>query len=452
MPRSPPFVMVRTLMFSVAPPCTPVVAARQSLRHNARPHHIALRSTTRVPRAALSGGTAGRILSGGGGGGGDDGFGDLYASAEEMERLAVRSRDAPILARVVTYNVLAPKLASPSHFRHCKHHNLDADVRLARVLRKLEDAVAARSVICLQEVALSWSGALHTFFATRGFHLVLGTYGTYFNGYFGVALAFPTDLYEPADVFVLPLTDSAAWPRTPREGPLQRAVSCVMQFFGGANNAKRSKNPWTQSQRRRNVLIFARLRSRSNGALLCVGTYHMPCAFWSPPIMLIHSALVVSTFQKLCAGDAAILAGDFNIKPGDSAYTMITTGSIDQKHNDYPPKAPDGSPAAKWFPKNFDPMKSAYVQVNGQEPDFTNYARVGDGPEFIHTLDYLFCSQDLDVVDVLRLPHRSDVKGPFPVAAEPSDHIMIGATLRLPAASAKVQSKTASRLDSTKVP
>ena len=29
----------------------------------------------------------------------------------------------------------------------------------------------------------------------------------------------------------------------------------------------------------------------------------------------------------------------------------------------------------------------------------------------------------------MHLPHRNDVKGPFPSKAEPSDHIMLAATL-----------------------
>lgn len=74
-----------------------------------------------------------------------------------------------------------------------------------------------------------------------------------------------------------------------------------------------------------------------------------------------------------------------------------------------------------------------------------------DEPEFIETLDYIFLSQsksgggdggggggdgvgaesDWRVVDVLPLPHRSEVRGPLPIATEPSDHLMVAATLEL---------------------
>lgn len=149
--------------------------------------------------------------------------------------------------------------------------------------------------------------------------------------------------------------------------------------------------------------------------------------------MLIHSALVVRSFQRLCAGDDGVLAGDFNIKPSDSSYEMILKGQVDTSHSDFPAACPDGAPATQWFPMPLAPMKSAYREVLGVEPDFTNYAKIEGQPAFIETLDYLFCTEGVDVVDVIRLPHRDAVQGPFPDASEPSDHVMIGATLRIPA-------------------
>ena len=76
-------------------------------------------------------------------------------------------------------------------------------------------------------------------------------------------------------------------------------------------------------------------------------------------------------------------------------------------------------------------MKSAYKTKNGAEPDFTNHARIKDDDPFIDTLDYIFVSPAIDVVDVLPLPNRDEVKGPFPAPEEPSDHILLAATLRV---------------------
>ena len=93
------------------------------------------------------------------------------------------------------------------------------------------------------------------------------------------------------------------------------------------------------------------------------------------------------------------------------------------------PVPPEGE---KWTTSLKYPMRSAYKVVNGTEPDFTNFAQIKDDPPFIDTLDYIFISQSVEVSEVMPLPHRSEVKGPFPAPDEPSDHILLAATLRIP--------------------
>ncbi|RYY86199.1 hypothetical protein EON63_06100 [archaeon] len=61
--------------------------------------------------------------------------------------------------------------------------------------------------------------------------------------------------------------------------------------------------------------------------------------------------------------------GDFNIKPGSSQYRLLTTGTLETTHPDYPVIVDD------WTPK-VTPLRSAYKEHDGQEPDFTNYAKV----------------------------------------------------------------------------
>lgn len=80
-------------------------------------------------------------------------------------------------------------------------------------------------------------------------------------------------------------------------------------------------------------------------------------------------------------------------------------------------------------------MTSVYKQKLGQEPEFTNFAKVKDEPVFIETLDYIFCSKDQwKVNQVLKLPLKTEalLNGkPFPSISEPSDHIMLAADLSL---------------------
>jgi endonuclease/exonuclease/phosphatase family metal-dependent hydrolase len=50
----------------------------------------------------------------------------------------------------------------------------------------------------------------------------------------------------------------------------------------------------------------------------------MPCVFWEPRVMVIHAALVTQRIQTLARGAPAVLIGDFNFKPGDAAYNLVT--------------------------------------------------------------------------------------------------------------------------------
>ena len=77
-------------------------------------------------------------------------------------------------------------------------------------------------------------------------------------------------------------------------------------------------------------------------------------------------------------------------------------------------------------------MRSAYA-VAGEEPKFTNYARIKEDDPFIDTLDYIFLSEEWKVRGVKELPHREDSGGPYPNLdkGEPSDHILIAADLEL---------------------
>ena len=77
-------------------------------------------------------------------------------------------------------------------------------------------------------------------------------------------------------------------------------------------------------------------------------------------------------------------------------------------------------------------MRSAYKVALGTEPDLTNHARIKDDEPFVDTLDYIFVSPTVTVKEVAQLPHRDDVKGPFPSKTEPSDHILLQATLTVP--------------------
>ena len=123
------------------------------------------------------------------------------------------------------------------------------------------------------------------------------------------------------------------------------------------------------------------------------------------------------------------------LRPGTSEqdspqYELMTRGRLLPGNFAYPPPPPH----EPWRPELPRPLRSAYAEARGAEPDFTNYAltaHMRDGP-FIGTLDYIWLAGDaLAAERADALPHRSVVAGPYPTADEPSDHVLLAADLRL---------------------
>jgi len=341
----------------------------------------------------------------------------------------------PMNLRVVSYNVLSSHLADPWHFSTLNPDHLVAENRLPMVLDKLEEEIQRNSLICLQEVSNDWAGALHTHFANRNYHLVTGLYGKRFNGYMGVAIAWPTTLMKCVNVDVSRLSDKrpGGWPRGPKPGFIQRVsnniVSTVRPTLEKMGILSRPPiDPWEMSENRFNILLTVTLEEKESGKTFTLGNYHMPCAFYAPKVMTIHCEMAAKHVQNLAMESPYILAGDWNIKPTSSSYRLLTTGLMDVGDPEYPePKyGMEWKPTAK-------AMRSAYALSEGGEPDFTNYARVKENEPFIDVLDYIFLSEQWKVTGVKALPHRSDAGGPFPNLdrKEPSDHILIAADLTL---------------------
>ncbi|CAN0406745.1 unnamed protein product [Discosporangium mesarthrocarpum] len=130
-----------------------------------------------------------------------------------------------------------------------------------------------------------------------------------------------------------------------------------------------------------NQAIFARLRLREGQVeggggeeqSVCVGTYHMPCMFMCRPVMVIHTALLMRHMAKLANRDPLVVAGDFNFSPGSECYRLVTEGNLEETSPDFPASRPW---ERDWTAELPVKMKSAYKEVEGREPDFTNNAKV----------------------------------------------------------------------------
>lgn len=334
--------------------------------------------------------------------------------------------------RVTTYNVLSSHLGGANYYTNCKPEYLDSKYRLDLLKSKLQSEFDAKSIICLQEVSTSWAGSLHSYFSENGYYFITGMYGNKFNNYMGVGVAYPMDKFTLVDSDITRIADTKRI-KYVKKNKLQQFLSKLKKTVGSIGSiwgkgGKRKAELWDNVTYRANQMVSLRLKFKENGSKpFVVGTYHMPCMFDLPSVMVAHCALSGQHIQKYANGDAHIFCGDFNIKPDSSMYSLLTTGSLDEEHPDYPTPPPGDS----WTP-TVNAFKSAYNEVNGREPDFTNYAKVKDEPAFIDTLDYIFHSKEWTVATVDSLPHRDAITdGPLPNESESSDHISISANISL---------------------
>ena len=384
----------------------------------------------------------------------------------------VSTRSAALL-RVVSYNVLSSHLAAPSHFITYDPKHLDASARLPKVLSKLQAEMddesrgssgSSSTIFCLQEVSYDWAGELHTFFASHGYHVVTGLYGKPFNGYMGVLTAYPISKLETVAVDISRLSDTYEnWPEQP-EPPgvistvLSKLASAPRKLLGMLGQQQDAEEcHWRMARRRFNVLLTVSLRDKQSGQKFCVGNYHMPCAYYAPYVMTMHGDMCLAHVQRLASAGAAsaaaaaaggssgngnndtidrccpyVLAGDFNFKSCDPVYRLLTTGELDPEDCPLPPSH---QTSHEWKPTIQEAVRSVYEEVSGgREPDFTNFARVGEDEPFIDTLDYIFVSPTgtgVQIDSVKKLPHRDGAGGPFPNENEPSDHLLIAADLSI---------------------
>lgn len=241
---------------------------------------------------------------------------------------------------IATYNVLSSKLSDQSSLPHAKEEHLLAPKRFLLLKKKLQTEIDKRSIICLQEVSNDWAGELHTFFSKQGYHILTGLYGNRANGYMGVAIAIPLDKYDVVEIDIKKIGDSkrATVPsRVESKGFWNGAVSRITKtleaaknIWGGEGYVETENSFWDWVKKRENQMICVRLQSKMDPAeSFVVGTYHMPCAYTNPELMVAHCALSVQHIERFSRGMAFVYAGDFNFRPFTTMYSMMTQGHLD---------------------------------------------------------------------------------------------------------------------------
>lgn len=141
-----------------------------------------------------------------------------------------------------------------------------------------------------------------------------------------------------------------------------RCAVCVvcrvlLSRYGKVTGKRPEQSDWRLARGRFNTIMYAALKCKSTGVEFGVANYHMPCMFRNPKVMTIHSQLAGMYAQRMAGDLPAVLMGDFNLKPGDGGYDLITSGTL-AEGLESSPEVPEGG--GVWTTSLGYPMRSAY--------------------------------------------------------------------------------------------
>jgi 2',5'-phosphodiesterase len=267
-------------------------------------------------------------------------FMDMSKALRTMElssRIVYRRFSSSSSINIISYNILSSSLSEPSYFHECKPQWLDPRYRVEELQKRLTNAIGKQSIICLQEVSNKVAAQLHPFFARHDYSFITGMYGKKFDGYMGVAIAIPHAKFAVVTADITRIADTKH--KIPRNHH-QRSGNWASNLLNSLSYNlwhlmkhspfwKPSIDIWDAVKRRDNHMVAVQLKNTATNDHFVVGTYHMPCMYKEPAVMMAHCALSAQHIHRISNGLPYVLAGDFNVQPESSMYQLLTSGEID---------------------------------------------------------------------------------------------------------------------------
>jgi mRNA deadenylase 3'-5' endonuclease subunit Ccr4 len=181
--------------------------------------------------------------------------------------------------RIATYNVLSTNLCSKEYFEHCDPKAVQNNNRWELVKEKILERASSNTIICLQEVSLSWTCRLHKLFNELDYQFIPANYGSTFNGYMGVAIAFPRSVFEVVDCEMVRVADTKSGGFAPKEWKkrddppsITTALSTVWSAVAAwlpsrasiGEKVEKVVDPWNESERRHNRMVMVKLQVKDS--------------------------------------------------------------------------------------------------------------------------------------------------------------------------------------------
>jgi len=297
---------------------------------------------------------------------------------------------SPVNFNIITFNVGTPFSFTPSEYPDCDPAILDRLRRKNAILSLFTNWLRTSPIIVLQEVPYNWKQDFDRYFTKRGYTFYCMNYGQKTNGILGVGIAVPASFgINPEEVEFIRVADY---------------IKCDCDSSNDYSSDNEVDTNIENAKKRANLVVRMKIHL-NNGKAFYLYNYHMPCAFKTPLVQILHiHALkrILASFPNI----PYILAGDMNILPTSKEYEFLTDTE---------------SPSSIT-------LTSSYLITNKEEPEFTCFNYTKFGGEFCGCLDYIFVSEEFKVLKShLLLTTETEL----PNADCPSDHLPLRSVLSL---------------------
>lgn len=291
---------------------------------------------------------------------------------------------------VITFNIGTPFSFTPSEYPECDPAFLDRIRRRNAILSLMTSWLRTSPIIILQEVPYNWKQDFDRYFTKRGYTFHCMNYGQKTNGILGVGIAVPNSYaIDPTEVEFIRVADYIE-------------CDCDCDSSDDYSSDNKVESSIENAKKRANLVVRMKIHL-NNGKAFYLYNYHMPCAFKTPLVQILHICAlkrIIASFPDI----PYILAGDMNILPMSKEYEFLTDTI---------------SPIT---------LKSSYLIANKEEPKFTCFNYTKFGGEFCGCLDYIFVSEEFKVLKShLLLTTTTEL----PNADCPSDHLPLRSVLSL---------------------
>ncbi|XP_043919403.1 CCR4-Not complex 3'-5'-exoribonuclease subunit Ccr4-like [Protopterus annectens] len=342
----------------------------------------------------------------------------VFVSAAAEEKV-----DARNCFTVVSYNILADCYIPSGCYPHVPVEKLKMTERHKQLITELK--FLDGDIVCLQEVDPHYyKDILFPFMEKQGYQ------GVFLQKIFGMEEGIATffkhgvfELVEQKDVVL---------------------NSLFRDLINQDHLKEDDKNMLENYFKKNSVLLITKLKYMKTGKQVIVGNIHTWFGDWKNlDIITIQIALATQELSRHKNGhdQSYMLCGDFNATPEMPGYQFIQRGYLDEEYSRKMQLTPKldlsfGSTTLAEALKQFlthglSDAKSAYKEVLGAEPAFTNYETfVGKYDLFVYCLDYIwYSSKSISVLGVLKTVSEEQVKPlvALPNTVFPSDHVSVKA-------------------------